>query len=116
MIVVYRAAGPVDAQLVADELRAQGIGCEISGGYLSGAIGELPPTDVIAVRLHASADRERARELVEAFELARRRPPPDWTCEGCEERVGGAFGACWSCGAAAPSIDGARPEEGMRAF
>ena len=44
MIVVYRAAGPVDAQLVADELRAQGIGCEISGGYLSGAIGELPPT------------------------------------------------------------------------
>ena len=111
MIVAYRAANLIDAQLVADALRAEGVGCEVTGGYLSGAIGELPPTDVIAVRLHAGADEDLARGIVEAFEAARRRPRADWTCAGCEERVGGEFGACWRCGTDAPPDDGPAPED-----
>ena len=111
MIVAYRAANLVDAQLVADELRAHGVGCEVTGGYLSGAIGELPPSDVIAVRLHDRHDEARARDVVESLEAARRHPRPDWTCEGCEERLGGEFGACWSCGRAAPPV----PDEAPRA-
>ena len=110
MIVAYRAANLIDAQLVADALRAEGVGCEVTGGYLSGAIGELPPTDVIAVRLHAGADEDRARGIVEAFEAARRRPRAHWTCAGCGERVGGEFGLCWRCGADAPPDEGPAPE------
>ena len=108
--LVYRAANPIDAQLVADELRGHGVGCEITGGYLSGAIGELPPGDIVAVRLHDPREAGRARALIEALEAARRDPRPDWSCEACGERVGGEFGACWRCGAGAPPDDGPAPE------
>jgi len=49
--LVYRAANVVDAQLVVDELRAGGMQARVTGTYLSGAIGELPPTEVIGVWL-----------------------------------------------------------------
>lgn len=95
---VYSATDIIDAQLVVDELRAGGIRARISGSYLSGAIGELPPTDVIAVWVDEVRHFERARTLITDFEACRRQPQPDWFCRKCHERVGGEFGACWNCG------------------
>jgi len=100
---VYRAANLVEAQLVVDELAASGLQAEVTGHYLSGAIGELPPSDVIGVRVFEPADEKRARALIEAWETERRRPKADWYCSRCQERLGGAFGSCWNCGQAAPS-------------
>lgn len=102
MAHVYSAATLIDAQLVVDELAAGGMQAEITGRYLSGAIGELPPGDVIGVRLLQPRHEERARALIAEWEATRQRPGPDWTCPRCRERLGGAFGACWQCGGAAP--------------
>ncbi len=103
MKLVYRAANLVDAQLVSDVLVAEGIRTEVTGGYLSGAIGELPPSDVIGVRVHDDGDAERAKALIHDYEAERRTSRADWFCRGCGEKIDGSFGACWQCGAVAPS-------------
>jgi len=96
--LVYRAANVVDAQLVVDELRAGGMQARVTGTYLSGAIGELPPTEVIGVWLEQEQHMQRAREVIEDYEASQRRNASDWYCSGCREEVGGEFGACWNCG------------------
>lgn len=98
MPLVYRAADLIEAQLVMDELRAAGLSPRLSGSYLGGAIGELPPTELIGVWIDEPRHRERARDIIDAFELARRQPERDWFCGGCGERLGREFGACWHCG------------------
>lgn len=103
MPLVYRAANLVEAQLVVDELAAGGMQARVTGSYLSGAIGELPPSDVIGVWLDESRHLERARSLIDEFEATRQRPYPDWFCRSCGERMGGSFGACWQCGTRAPN-------------
>ncbi len=102
MIQVYQAATVVDAQLVADALTEADIACELTGQYLSGAIGELPPGDVLGVRIHDATLEARAREVIADWDLARKRVRDDWFCRGCGEQIGGAFGLCWKCGAAEP--------------
>ena len=102
MTQVYKAANVVEAQLVVDELAAGGMQAVVTGHYLSGAIGELPPSDVIGVRLLEPRHEERARALIGEWEAARQHPGPDWTCPTCRERLGGAFGSCWQCGQRAP--------------
>lgn len=102
MELVYRAASVVDAQLVSDLLAEAGIVSEVTGHYLSGAIGELPPSDVVGVRILNPDDKGRARALIEDWELSRKRVRDDWFCRQCGERIGGAFGACWQCGAPEP--------------
>ena len=102
MPLVYKAANLVEAQLVVDELAAGGMRSRVTGTYLSGAVGELPPGDVIGVWLDEPRHLERARALIDEYEATRRRPHPDWHCERCAEDIGGEFGACWNCGARAP--------------
>jgi len=102
MPLIYRAGSIVEAQLIVDELLAGGMQASVTGSYLSGAIGELPPTEVIGVWLHEEQHMQRARELIDEFEAARRRPESSWYCTACDERVEGEFGACWQCGAARP--------------
>lgn len=104
MPLVYHAANMIDAQLVVDELRTGGMRARISGSYLSGAVGELPPGDLIAVWVDIHQHLERARAMIEEFESARRSPAPDWCCQVCREIVGGEFGACWQCGAGSPVL------------
>lgn len=98
MPLIYRAANVVEAQLIVDELSAGGMQSHVTGSYLSGAIGELPPTEVIGVWLEVASHSERARRIIEDFEASRARPEADWICAECEEEVGREFGACWNCG------------------
>ncbi len=50
---VYQAASVIDAQLVCDLLKDAGFNALVHGGYLSGAIGELPADTLISVYLLA---------------------------------------------------------------
>ena len=83
MPLIYRAANLVEAQLI-------------------GAIGELPPSEVIGVWLDEAQHSERARDIIDEFEAVRQRPEKDWRCQRCQEWVGREFGACWQCGQARP--------------
>ncbi|MFK7860617.1 MAG: DUF2007 domain-containing protein [Granulosicoccus sp.] len=98
MPLIYRAANLVEAQLVVDELKAGGMESHVTGSYLSGAIGELPPTEVLGVWLVQEQHSKRARSIIEDFEASRKRPDADWYCTNCKEIVGREFGACWNCG------------------
>jgi hypothetical protein len=102
MPLIYRAANLIEAQLVVDELRAGGMQARITGSYLSGAIGELPPTEIIGVWLDEAQHCERARSIIDDFEASRQRPARDWCCQRCQEWVGREFGACWQCGQLRP--------------
>lgn len=102
MPLIYRAANLVEAQLVVDELKSGGMQAHVTGSYLSGAIGELPPADVIGVWLLQAQHTRRARSIIEEFEASRQRPAADWQCANCNEPVGREFGACWNCGTGKP--------------
>ena len=54
MQTVYRAQNLFDAHLVKDALEAQGIPAFIAGEYLTGAVGQLPAMDFIAVMVPES--------------------------------------------------------------
>lgn len=102
MPMIYRAANVVEAQLIVDELQACGLQSHVTGSYLSGAIGELPPEDVIGVWLEEPLHEARARTIIDEFEARRNRPPQDWLCNACGEWLGREFGACWQCGRTKP--------------
>ena len=52
---VYQAGSVIDAQLVCDLLKDAGFDAVVHGGYLSGAIGELPPDTLVSVYLLSAA-------------------------------------------------------------
>ncbi len=73
MRIAYRAETLIDAHLVKDALERADIPAFISGEYLTGAVGQLPALDYVAVLVsEASLDaaerivREVERTLVEA--------------------------------------------------
>lgn len=55
MHTVYRAANLFDAHLVKDALEAEDIPAFIAGEYLTGAVGQLPAIDFIAVMVPESS-------------------------------------------------------------
>ena len=105
MIEVATAGNVVEAQLLADELRSGGIEVFVTGSYLTGAIGELPVDTVLRLYINTELHFDRAREIVEAFEAARKSDLPRRWCKHCEEWIDGQFGHCWQCGAPMPVVD-----------
>ncbi len=67
MKIVYRAANPQEAHIVAGLLQAEGIDAQASGSFLQGGIGELPASDFAVVRV-APEDATRARVIVEGYD------------------------------------------------
>ncbi len=55
MHIIYRAENLFDAHLVKDALEAGEIPAFISGEYLTGAVGQLPAMDYIAVMVPESS-------------------------------------------------------------
>lgn len=78
MRIVYRAENIIDANLVKNALEHEGIPAFVSGQYLTGAAGELPPMALVNVMV-AEIDWPRARAIAEAVdaELAEHRTAPD---------------------------------------
>jgi len=98
---LYSSHNRVEIQQLHDLLQANGIACMVRNDYLSGAAGELPPTEVWPeIWLIDSANRERAEALLaEALAPVRAHP---WQCPGCGEQIEATFGRCWQCGHEAP--------------
>jgi hypothetical protein len=69
--IVYRAENIIDANLVKGALAQEGVLAFVSGEYLTGAIGELPAWNLVAVMV-AEHDIERAAPIVQAIDAALR--------------------------------------------
>jgi len=78
MEIVYQAENIIDAHLVKNALEAEGIHAYVSGQYLTGAAGELPPLALVNVMV-AEHDWPRARAIAEHIDadLSERRAQPD---------------------------------------
>src|SRR3954471_14669501 len=76
--IVYQAENVIDANLVKNALEHEGITAFVSGQYLTGAVGELPPIALVNVMV-AEIDFPRARPVAEGIDaaLAERRADPD---------------------------------------
>ncbi|MEI7036543.1 DUF2007 domain-containing protein [Fulvimonas yonginensis] len=55
MRIAYRAESLIDAHLVKDALEREEIPAFISGEYLTGAVGQLPAIDYVAVMVPESS-------------------------------------------------------------
>ena len=90
-----------DAILVAQlrqMLEANHIACVTRNDFLSGAAGELPPTECWPeLWVVENFQVDKAEALVEAF-VRSAAPTEAWTCGGCGEQVDGPFTQCWACG------------------
>ncbi|MFC5743847.1 putative signal transducing protein [Dyella tabacisoli] len=68
MRIAYRAETLIDAHLVKDALEREGIPAFISGEYLTGAVGQLPALDYVAVLVPESS-QAAADAVVRGVEL-----------------------------------------------
>jgi hypothetical protein len=76
--IVYQAENIIDANLVKNALEHEGISAFVSGQYLTGAAGELPPVALVNVMV-AGIEWPRARAIAERIDaaLAERREQPE---------------------------------------
>lgn len=72
MKMVYEAAHGVEAHMIADLLRQEGIAGLVQGEYLQGAIGALPACGLVRVVVD-EADYERARKVIDGWVAAQPR-------------------------------------------
>lgn len=67
LTVVYRAAHPMEAHMVANFLKEAGLPATVDGDYLTGALGDLPMGWTTAPRvLVAEKNAVAARTMIEA--------------------------------------------------
>ncbi|SEJ42345.1 DUF2007 domain-containing protein [Frateuria terrea] len=67
MRIAYRAESLIDAHLVKDALEREEIPAFIAGEYLTGAVGQLPAIDYVAVMVPESS-AEAAETIVRQVE------------------------------------------------
>jgi len=101
MKTVYSSPHLFLVYLFKDILDSHHIPCIITNLYLSGAAGELPPTEVWpSLRVENDEDFDRASQLV-SQELKRQVQDSNiqaWSCPQCGELIEGQFNQCWRCG------------------
>jgi len=69
MKTAYEAANALEAQMLQDLLKAEGITARIDGAYLQGGIGELPAAGLVRLVVEDD-DHARARSVIERWEAA----------------------------------------------
>ena len=97
MIKIYSAADLFDAQFVCDALTDAGMDARVSGGYLTGAAGELPVDSLVSVWLTEPMHEGRARKVIDDIEASRKSPVVEVRCPSCGEQVESNFSHCWQC-------------------
>jgi hypothetical protein len=93
--LIYSAPNLLLVRHFKNLLESHGIDCIIKNENLSGAAGELPPTECWP-ELWLTDDQyyREARQLLDTDE----KDQPLWTCPGCGESLEGQFDQCWNCG------------------
>ena len=85
MRIVYRAENIVDAHLVKGALEGHGLVAFVTGEYLTGGMGQLPASDLVAVMVpesqHAEASRVVAALVLDRQDEVEMQPVPD--PDGC---------------------------------
>lgn len=86
MRTLYQAASAIEAHMLLDLLKQQGLSAEIHGEHLQGAIGELPAAGLVRLVVD-EPDYAAARELIERWEAeqpaeATRTPAPESSSTG----------------------------------
>lgn len=74
MKTVYEAANALEAHMLADVLRQEGITAQVMGGYLPGAMGELPAAGLVRLMVEED-DHTRARSVIERWEATQVNEP-----------------------------------------
>ena len=104
MVRLYLPDNHVEAQLLLDLLLSANIDVVLKGGFLTGAAGELPPSDVLSLWLLEPAQQHEAEKILADFEARKSFTAKTQECESCGETVEGNFDCCWNCGAALPEV------------
>lgn len=87
MQTLYEAANALEAHMLRDLLRQQGIAAELHGEHLPGALGELPAAGLVRLVVD-EADHPRARQVVEQWDAAQPADPPAPRTRGAGQRLG----------------------------
>lgn len=96
-VCIYRAADAIEGHMVKGLLEGEGLDVEVRGEHLSGALGELPPTDLTVDIYVFPLAESRAKVLVEQYLAHKKSVLPDWICRHCGESNSGHFEICWQC-------------------
>ncbi len=97
---IYSEHSPIFIHHLKDILEEKGISTIIKNEFLSGGVGELPPTEVWPeLWVVKKEDGDAAHKIVQEFIESTRSPARDWVCAACGEHVEGQFKVCWNCGA-----------------
>lgn len=76
--------------------------CMVKNAYLTGGIGELPPTECWPeLWVEDDADLPLARRLLDDVLQPESTAQP-WRCRRCGECIEPQFAQCWNCGAPSP--------------
>jgi hypothetical protein len=73
MRTIYHAAHAIEAHILVDVLRQQGITAHVRGEFLQGGIGELPAGGLVRIEVDDD-DLPRARQMIDDWLAA---PVPD---------------------------------------
>lgn len=90
---IYEAANAVEAHMIADMLKQEGVEAHVHGQHLQGAIGELPAAGFISVQVD-EADYVQAREFIQRWEA---KHPADETPPTPATRSRLLAGLAWGC-------------------
>ncbi len=81
-------------------VESYGIPCVVKNSFLSGAAGELPPTEVWPILcVEDETDYDRAKQIVDEELNRLENAGKQWVCQKCGELIDGQFTDCWKCGA-----------------
>lgn len=100
---VYEAANAVEAQMLQDLLKQDGIATRIDGAFLQGAVGELQAGGLVRLVVEDDDDHARARAVIEQWERAEPDAPSASSTPSAPRRGGRAL---WALLGAAVGIAG----------
>lgn len=99
---LYTSSNLLIVGQLAEVLKRHNINHVVRNLYLSGGVGELPPTAIWPELWVDDEHYERARRLIDELLSADDSSAPAWVCSGCGEQVEGQFAICWKCATPAP--------------
>lgn len=85
---VYQAANAVEAHMICDLLRQEGIPAQVFGEHLQGAVGELPAAGLVRVMVVEDDDYDRGRAVIARWEASMPAEAPAATASSGGSRTG----------------------------